>query len=390
MENEPWVLLDRDDLTSTHGTIQAQAPRIEADKYGLTKIEIALSHATENGSMLYNNIFEREHNDLYRPDLIQLFDQEEEVGAGGSLQLRWVTPDSAVVNFLTEEGPGADLICIPQTKYARLMDQVAAQRQHQFMAAVDSMLAQGGLLRLGAFRSYGCGEECHATFLEVTNGQPVERSYICNNNRFGNVQLSSGDLLGTGDFTNRALVGSQFLYVTNRTLLEGELVHVITNLTTFTPEQMTPAIRSKLDLTAQFDEVEMDGGTSAPSGSFSKEPYSTSYTAAPGRIEEQVYTIVEEMPSFPGGEAELFKYLNRSIRYPQLAQDAGITGITYITMIVGTDGRIRDAKVLRGIGGGCDEEALRVVRSMPAWNPGRQRGKPVSVQYNLPIRFTLR
>lgn len=106
--------------------------------------------------------------------------------------------------------------------------------------------------------------------------------------------------------------------------------------------------------------------------------------------EEQIFTIVEDMPSFPGGEAELFKYLGKSIKYPQMAQDASISGVVYVTFVVGKDGKISDAKVLRGIGGGCDEEALRVVRSMPAWKPGKQRGKPVTVQYNLPIRFTLR
>ena len=106
--------------------------------------------------------------------------------------------------------------------------------------------------------------------------------------------------------------------------------------------------------------------------------------------EPQIFTIVEEMPSFPGGEAELFKYLGKSIQYPAMAKDAGISGIVYVSFVVMEDGKINNAKVLRGIGGGCDEEALRVVKSMPSWKGGKQRGKPVRVQYNLPIRFTLR
>jgi protein TonB len=106
--------------------------------------------------------------------------------------------------------------------------------------------------------------------------------------------------------------------------------------------------------------------------------------------EEQIFTIVEEMPSFPGGEAELFKYLGKNIQYPQMARDASIQGVVYVTFVVDKDGKIKDVKVLRGIGGGCDEEAVRVVKNMPTWKPGKQRGKPVSVQYNLPIRFTLR
>ena len=106
--------------------------------------------------------------------------------------------------------------------------------------------------------------------------------------------------------------------------------------------------------------------------------------------EEQIYGIVEEMPSFPGGEAELFKYLGKNIMYPEIANSAGISGVVYMTFVVNKDGTLRDVKVLRGIGGGCDEEAMRVVKNMPAWKPGKQRGKSVTVQYNLPIRFTLR
>ncbi len=106
--------------------------------------------------------------------------------------------------------------------------------------------------------------------------------------------------------------------------------------------------------------------------------------------EEEIFTIVEQMPEFPGGEAELFKYLGKKIKYPTMAQDAGIQGVVFVTFVVEKDGSVVDAKVLRGIGGGCDEEALRVVRNMPKWNPGEQRGKKVKVQYNLPVRFTLR
>jgi len=106
--------------------------------------------------------------------------------------------------------------------------------------------------------------------------------------------------------------------------------------------------------------------------------------------EEEIFTIVEEMPEFPGGQAELFRYLGKSIRYPQMAQDAGITGTVFVTFVIDKAGKVKDARVLKGIKGGCDEEALRVVAAMPSWTPGKQRGKAVSVQYNLPIRFTLK
>jgi protein TonB len=106
--------------------------------------------------------------------------------------------------------------------------------------------------------------------------------------------------------------------------------------------------------------------------------------------EGKIFTVVEEMPSFPGGEEELFKYLQRNIKYPAIARENGISGRVYVTFVVDKDGKIKDAKILRGIGGGCDEEALRVVRNMPEWKSGRQNGRPVQVQYNLPVNFTLK
>ena len=106
--------------------------------------------------------------------------------------------------------------------------------------------------------------------------------------------------------------------------------------------------------------------------------------------EPEVFQVVEDMPEFPGGEEALFKYLGKETKYPPMAKDAGVQGIVYVSFVVMEDGNIQDVEVLRGIGAGCDEEAVRVVKSMPKWNPGKQRGKPVRVQYRLPIRFTLR
>ncbi|MDQ3049640.1 MAG: TonB family protein [Bacteroidota bacterium] len=106
--------------------------------------------------------------------------------------------------------------------------------------------------------------------------------------------------------------------------------------------------------------------------------------------EPEIFLIVEDMPSFPGGEAQLVKYLSENIKYPAIARENGITGTVFVTFVVGPEGIVKDVKVLRGIGGGCDEEAKRVVMAMPKWKAGKQRGKPVPVQYNLPIRFTLK
>ncbi len=105
--------------------------------------------------------------------------------------------------------------------------------------------------------------------------------------------------------------------------------------------------------------------------------------------EMEIFTVVESMPTYPGGDAARMKFLQENIKYPQMARESGIQGTVYVTFVVEPDGSVSDVRVLRGIGGGCDEEAVRVIKAMPKWIPGKQRGKPVRVQFNMPIKFTL-
>lgn len=99
--------------------------------------------------------------------------------------------------------------------------------------------------------------------------------------------------------------------------------------------------------------------------------------------------FVQEMPEFPGGNADMQKFLSDNIEYPQDASQNGIQGTVYVQFIVDTKGNITDVKILRGIGGGCDEEAARIVKMMPKWHPGRQNGKTVRVIFNMPVVFKL-
>jgi periplasmic protein TonB len=103
----------------------------------------------------------------------------------------------------------------------------------------------------------------------------------------------------------------------------------------------------------------------------------------------KVHEVVEEMPLFPGGEQALLKYIARNIEYPTIAREKGVEGKVYVSFVIDEAGNVIDTKILRGIGSGCDEEAIRVVNSMPKWTPGKQDGKNVRVHYNLPINFHL-
>jgi protein TonB len=102
-----------------------------------------------------------------------------------------------------------------------------------------------------------------------------------------------------------------------------------------------------------------------------------------------VFTIVEEQPTFPGGDEARNKFLVDNIKYPQQALENNISGTVYVSFVVDSKGNITDVKVMRGIGGGCDEEAVRVIKAMPAWRPGKQNGKQVRVLFNMPVYFKI-
>ena len=106
-------------------------------------------------------------------------------------------------------------------------------------------------------------------------------------------------------------------------------------------------------------------------------------------VEEEVFLVVEDDPEFPGGLSALSQYLASNIKYPQLAKENNITGKVSVSFVVEKDGSVGQVKILRDIGGGCGAEAVRVVKAMPKWKPGKQRGKPVRTQFNLPVDFSL-
>src|SRR5690606_36028861 len=98
---------------------------------------------------------------------------------------------------------------------------------------------------------------------------------------------------------------------------------------------------------------------------------------------------VEQMPVFGAGMNDLFAYLSREIKYPAIARENGISGTVVIQFIIDRKGNVTNVELLKGIGGGCDQEALRVVKKMPAWSPGKQQGRVVSVKFTLPVMFKL-
>jgi protein TonB len=112
----------------------------------------------------------------------------------------------------------------------------------------------------------------------------------------------------------------------------------------------------------------------------------------PPPVEEEVmmFAAVEEKPTFPGGEAEFYKYLGKNVKYPQMEAEQGIEGRVFIEFVVDKDGSITEVKTARGVSPGLDKEAARVMKASPKWSPGKQNGRPVKVRYVIPINFDLR
>jgi TonB family protein len=105
--------------------------------------------------------------------------------------------------------------------------------------------------------------------------------------------------------------------------------------------------------------------------------------------DEEVFTVVEENPTYPGGVKEMFKYISRNLKYPFQAQQAKVSGKVFVKFVVRKDGSVSDFSVLKGIGFGCDEETIRVISQMPKWRPGMQNGRPVNVHFTMPVNFIL-
>jgi protein TonB len=156
------------------------------------------------------------------------------------------------------------------------------------------------------------------------------------------------------------------------------------------PDEEPPRIKDIGDKAISFDNRDGDP-TGVPEGLVDVKGATTGVVdvpVAPGP--DEVRTFVEIMPEFPGGEEALFKYLRKNLMYPHMAQENGIGGTIYVQFVVSRDGSISDVKTVGAAkGAGLEEEAMRVVRKMPGWKPGKQNGKAVAVLYNLPIKFQL-
>lgn len=159
------------------------------------------------------------------------------------------------------------------------------------------------------------------------------------------------------------------------------------------PEDVTPieTVKNLLNTTAEISTVtnKTDETPSPIQLDKPSNPVGSNTTASGESQKPEILEFAQVSPEFPGGEAKLIEYLTDNIRYPNFARINEIEGIVNVEFVVNEDGSISNIKVLSGIKGGCDEEAVRVIKNMPKWSPGLQAGHPVKVYFNVPINFQL-
>lgn len=139
----------------------------------------------------------------------------------------------------------------------------------------------------------------------------------------------------------------------------------------------------------EIQETEADEETEIEVPEIIEEPGEVEIEVEEEPEEPEIFMIVEEQAKFPGGDLELMKFVGKKIKYPAIARENNIEGRVIVKFVVNEDGSISQAQVLRDIGGGCGDEALRVIKMMPKWEPGKQRGKAVKVWFTMPVQFKL-
>jgi len=179
--------------------------------------------------------------------------------------------------------------------------------------------------------------------------------------------------------------------VVDTNLLAEEEIEIIQTQQELPPPPPPPAPEVVEVINVVEDNVKVDNIVIETEDDKDKAVVINAPVAAPIVEEEDnvVFQVVETMPSFPGGDQALFKFLGDNVKYPVIAQENGIQGRVICQFVVNRDGSIVDVEVVRPVDPSLDKEAIRVIKSMPSWSPGKQRGKSVRVKYTLPVNFRL-
>ena len=226
--------------------------------------------------------------------------------------------------------------------------------------------------------------------LEKTRGTSMLIGYI----------VALAVMFAAFEWTTRDYVETEPVVYAAYAQMEEEIVPITQPIFTAAPPPPAdaPQVAEILDIVENDEEIveekiaESESTTEAISGPVAQVtgPVATGPVVVEEASDEgEIFQVVEQMPEFPGGTQALMAYLSKNIKYPSVAQDNGIQGRVLVSFVVNKDGSIVDPEVIKSVDAALDKEAMRVIKAMPKWNPGKQRGKPVRVKYTVPVLFRL-
>ena len=226
--------------------------------------------------------------------------------------------------------------------------------------------------------------------LEKTKGTSMLIGYI----------VALAVMFAAFEWTTRDYVETEPVVYAAYAPMEEEIVPITQPIFTAAPPPPAdaPQVAEILDIVDNNEEIveekiaESESTTEAISGPVAQVtgPVATGPVVTEEASDEgEIFQVVEQMPEFPGGMQALMAYLSKNIKYPSVAQDNGIQGRVLVSFVVNKDGSIVDPEVIKSVDAALDKEAMRVIKAMPKWNPGKQRGKPVRVKYTVPVLFRL-
>lgn len=226
--------------------------------------------------------------------------------------------------------------------------------------------------------------------LEKTRGTSMLIGYI----------VALAVMFAAFEWTTRDYVETEPVVYAAYAQMEEEIVPITQPIFTAAPPPPAdaPQVADILDIVENDEEIveekiaESESTTEAISGPVAQVtgPVATGPVVVEEASDEgEIFQVVEQMPEFPGGMQALMAYLSKNIKYPSVAQDNGIQGRVLVSFVVNKDGSIVDPEVIKSVDAALDKEAMRVIKAMPKWNPGKQRGKPVRVKYTVPVLFRL-
>jgi protein TonB len=226
--------------------------------------------------------------------------------------------------------------------------------------------------------------------LEKTRGTSMLIGYI----------VALAVMFAAFEWTTRDYVETEPVVYAAYAQMEEEIVPITQPIFTAAPPPPAdaPQVAEILDIVENDEEIveekieTSESTTEAISGPVAQ--VSGPVATGPVVVEEasdegEIFQVVEQMPEFPGGMQALMAYLSKNIKYPSVAQDNGIQGRVLVSFVVNKDGSIVDPEVIKSVDAALDKEAMRVIKAMPKWNPGKQRGKAVRTRFTLPVTFRL-